>query len=147
MSRMACIIPTAAGTRAKAHVQLCPLHGTIRMFPCMHHLSVSSKPNSEDFVRDPDAPNFSHNESAFRGPLQYDSTSPRSPPGKPCNSWLRNSGSASEGPEGPLRRWADEPLGIVLGEDLSPDDKRACRVDQTSLTRPLAPMKNVLMKN
>jgi len=86
----------------------------------MHHLSVSSKSNSEDFVHDPDAPNFARNESAFRGPLQYDSTSPRSPRGKPRNSWLRNSGSASEGP---LRRWADEPLGIVLGEDVSPDDK------------------------
>lgn len=74
--------------------------------------STSLDTNLDPSLEDPEAPNFVHNESAFRGPLESGGTSPRTPRSKRQNSWL---GSASEN-EGFFRKWVEEPLGIISDE-------------------------------
>lgn len=76
-----------------------------------------SEPNVGDSADDPDAPNFVHNQSIFRGPLQSRETLPRATRRKWRNSWLGINGSASDGF---FRRWIEEPLGHAEDEDTRP---------------------------
>lgn len=123
-------------------------------------LSMSFEPGSRSPVNDPDAPKFVINESAFRGPLQFGGTSPRSR-GKRRNSWLSNNGLADDGFR---RRWVDEPLKLVEDEDASTSggsphvarrsnklqgpDEESARAELTTLAtpRPLASTLNTVSR-